>query len=105
MPEFIEKFLNLGVPTWIAILVCVIIWNISTYVVTVLDKRAAQQHRRRVPERRFIFFAATLGGVGVLVGFYTAHHKTKKPYLLVGVWTLTIIWAAVIAVLALMRLF
>lgn len=105
MPEFVEKFLNLGVPAWIAALVCVIIWNISTYVVTVLDKRAAQQHRRRVPERRFIFFAATLGGVGVLVGFYSAHHKTKKPYLLVGVWTLTIIWAIVIAVLALMRLF
>lgn len=105
MPEFVEKFLNLGVPAWIAALVCVIIWNISTYVVTVLDKRAARQHRRRVPERRFIFFAATLGGAGVLVGFYTARHKTKKPYLLVGVWTLTIVWAIVIAVLALMRLF
>lgn len=105
MPEFIEKFLNMGVPAWISAIVCVIVWNISTYVVTVLDKRAAQQHRRRVPERRFIFFAATLGGIGVLVGFYTAHHKTRKPYLLVGVWTLTIIWAAVAVGLALMRLF
>lgn len=105
MPEFIEKFLNMGVPAWIAAIVCVVVWNISTYVVTVLDKRAAQQHRRRVPERRFIFFAATLGGIGVLVGFYTAHHKTRKPYLLVGVWTLTIIWAAVAVGLTLMRLF
>ncbi len=105
MPEFIEKFLNMGVPAWIAAIVCVAVWNISAYVVTVLDKRAAQQHRRRVPERRFIFFAATLGGIGVLVGFYTARHKTRKPYLLVGVWTLTIIWATVAVGLALMRLF
>lgn len=105
MPEFIEKFLNMGVPAWIAAIVCVTVWNISAYVVTVLDKRAAVRHRRRVPERRFIFFAATLGGIGVLVGFYTAHHKTRKTYLLVGVWTLTVAWAVVIAGLALMRLF
>ena len=54
------------------------------------SKRAAIRHERRVPERRFVFFAATLGGVGVLVGFYAAHHKIRKGYLMASVWALTL---------------
>ncbi len=99
MSEFLRRTLVADVPTWAAVVICLVIWNIAACTVTVLDKRAAQRRERRTPERRFIFFAATLGGVGVLVGFYASHHKIRKGYLMAGVWALTLAWAAVIAVL------
>ncbi len=85
-----ESFLSTNVPAAAAFAVAVVIWNIVSLTVTLLDKRAAIRHERRVPERRFVFFAATLGGVGVLIGFYAAHHKIRKGYLMASVWALTL---------------
>ena len=85
-----ESFLSTGVPTAAAFAIAVVIWNVVSLTVTLLDKHAAIRHERRVPERRFVFFAATLGGVGVLVGFYAAHHKIRKGYLMASVWALAL---------------
>lgn len=85
-----ENFLATGVPTAVAFAVAVVIWNVVSLTVTLLDKRAAIRHERRVPERRFVFFAATLGGAGVLIGFYAARHKIRKGYLMASVWALTL---------------
>lgn len=85
-----ESFLSTGVPAAAAFAVAVVIWNVVSLTVTLMDKRAAIRHERRVPERRFVFFAATLGGVGVLIGFYAAHHKIRKGDLMASVWALTL---------------
>lgn len=89
--EIIDKILGIGVTPLAAVTVCVVVWNVVSLTVTLLDKRAAMRGERRVPERRFVFFAATLGGVGVLLGFYLARHKIRKTYLLASVWVLTMI--------------
>ena len=95
----LKDFLNTGVPTFVVVIICVVIWNIVSLFVTLADKRAAERGKWRVPERRFVFFALTFGGIGVLVGFYAAHHKVRKGYLLASVWSLTLVEIAVTAVL------
>lgn len=74
----------------IAAVICLAVWNAAAFCVTALDKRAARLRRRRIPERRFVFFAATLGGAGTLAAFYVFRHKTQHTALLAGVWTLTL---------------
>ena len=93
------RLLSLEVTPLAAAIVCIAVWNVVSLAVTLLDKRAAQRGEWRVPERRFVFFAATLGGPGVLLGFYAARHKIRKGYLLVSVWALTLIETAVLGYL------
>ena len=84
-----------------------LLWNLIAFVVTVKDKAVAKRNgdlpeerrRRRTPEKRFLMFAATLGGVGVLAGFYLARHKTKHYGLMTGVWVLTVLSYAAAAAL------
>lgn len=95
----IDRILASEVTPLAAALVCLAVWNVVSLTVTLLDKRAAQRGERRVPERRFVFFAATLGGLGVLLGFYAARHKIRKGYLLASVWVLTLIEAAILGYL------
>lgn len=98
----LNEFLNTGVPTWVVVLICAVIWNVVSLMVTLLDKRAAGRHEWRVPERRFVFFALTFGGIGVLIGFYGAHHKVRKGYLLASVWSLTLVELAAAVVLCIL---
>ena len=91
--------------TWLAACAAAAaVWNFVALLTVVADKRAAQKNgeaagrrRRRVPERRFLMFAATFAGAGVLVGFYCARHKTLHRRLLAGVWCLTLLSYAALA--------
>ena len=83
-------------------------WNLVALLTVVFDKRTAvhngekgvgHRRRRRVPERQFLIYAVTLGGAGVLVGFYSARHKTLHRGLLAGVWCLTLLSYAACALL------
>ena len=77
----------------------VLLWNLIAFGMAVHDNRVARQNgllpeerrRRRTPEKRFLLFAATLAGPGVLLAFYTVRHKTKHYGLLAGVWALTVL--------------
>ena len=86
-------------PWMIVVVGLLLLWNVIAFVVTVKDKAVARRNgdlpeerrRRRTPEKRFLLFAGTLGGLGVLAGFYLARHKTKHYALLTGVWVLTVL--------------
>lgn len=73
------------------ILPVLIIWNLISFAVTGLDKLAAKKHRRRVPEKYFLWISLLLGGAGVLSGFYITRHKTKHYGLLARTWLLTLL--------------
>ena len=49
------------------------------------DKRAAQKHCWRIPEKTFFLTALLGGGAGVLWGMYRFRHKTKHWYFVVGI--------------------
>ncbi len=64
----------------------VILWalfaavNIAAYILMGADKRRAQLHRRRLPEKLLFGFAICFGGLGGTLGMYAFRHKTKHWY-------------------------
>lgn len=84
---------------WRAAAAAAALWNLAAFYTVLHDKQTARRNgenerrgqQRRVPEKRFMMFAATFGGIGVLTGFYGVRHKTKHRSLLVWTWVLTVL--------------
>lgn len=70
---------------WIAILTI----NIVTYILYALDKSAARQGRRRIPERNLHLMALLGGWPGAWIAQKQLRHKTQKTRFRV-VWWLTV---------------
>ena len=52
--------------------------NVVTFILVLLDKIAASIQIRRIPEKA-LFTATFFGGsIGMLVGMFTIHHKSRK---------------------------
>lgn len=61
-----------------------IVINLLSFYLMAKDKKAAIQHRWRVPEK-VLFFVTLIGGsVGGLAGMIHYHHKNRKWYFLFG---------------------
>ncbi|MDD4844267.1 MAG: DUF1294 domain-containing protein [Anaerotignum sp.] len=54
-----------------------IIINLVIYATMAFDKKAAINHKRRVPEKNFYIMAILGGGLGGLLGQIIKHHKTR----------------------------
>jgi uncharacterized membrane protein YsdA (DUF1294 family) len=68
----------------IIILIYLLILNVIGFALMGLDKRKAQKHLWRIPEK-MLFLSSLLGGsVGTLLGMYFFRHKTKHWYFVVG---------------------
>ena len=59
--------------------------SLVSIAVTWADKRAAQKHRRRVPERTLLWLAALGGGVAMYIAMRLIRHKTQKAKFMVGI--------------------
>lgn len=68
----------------------IIIWsafgviNFLSFIYVLLDKKKAINNHIRVPEVNFFLWGVFGGSLGILLGMYMFHHKTKKWYFLVG---------------------
>lgn len=95
MSEAWAGFLNTIKP-YLPVIIAAILaaWNLFTFLTVWRDKRAAGRAHWRIPESRFRLFAALLGGPGVLLGFYRFRHKTLHRELLLWIWALTLLSAA-----------
>ena len=52
--------------------------NSTAFLWMALDKRAARNRRRRVPERRLLWIAALGGTPGIFAAIHRLSHKTRK---------------------------
>lgn len=68
--------------------------NVLAFVLMAVDKRKAQSHRRRIPEKTLFLSAILGGGAGALAGMYACHHKTRHRSFVVGMPLLLLLWAA-----------
>lgn len=78
-----------------------VLLSLLSYAVYASDKRAAQQGRRRVPERTLHLLALLGGWPGALLTQRRLRHKTAKPSFLIVFWLTTlghfiaiIVWVA-----------
>lgn len=79
------------------IVIYLIVLNLIGFALMGIDKRKAQKHLWRIPEKT-LFLASVLGGsVGTLAGMYFFHHKTKHWYFVIGMPAILIIQAGLAA--------
>jgi uncharacterized membrane protein YsdA (DUF1294 family) len=62
----------------IPVLALLVVWNLATLMAFAIDKRAAIQGQRRVPEKRLVRMIVFFGAFGAYAGQRFFRHKTKK---------------------------
>lgn len=56
----------------------VVVLNGYLFMLMGLDKKKAQQHKWRIPEKRLLLLGLIGGGLGGLLGMYVFKHKTRE---------------------------
>lgn len=62
-----------------------LIINAVGFLIMLADKKKAQKHLWRIPERTLMAVALLGGSVGCLAGMKVFHHKTRKPKFSIGI--------------------
>jgi|CXWL01.1.fsa_nt_gi uncharacterized membrane protein YsdA (DUF1294 family) len=62
----------LGLAAWLGVI------NLFAFALFWWDKRAAERHQSRVPERELLGLALVGGALGALLGQQVFRHKTRK---------------------------
>lgn len=64
--------------------------NITAIILVGIDKKRSLSHDDRIPEVYLFFISIFFASLGVLIGMYYFHHKTRKIYFPVGIGLLLI---------------
>lgn len=59
--------------------------NAAGFILMLADKWKAKKNKWRIPEKTLMTVAAVGGSLGVLLGIYTARHKTQHPKFTIGI--------------------
>ena len=62
-----------------------IIINIITFIIIIIDKRKARKKSYRISENTFIFLSIIGGSIGTILAMTIFRHKTKKKKFYIGV--------------------
>lgn len=63
----------------------IILVNITGFVMMGIDKRKSIKKSWRIPERKLFLTALLFGSIGVLIGMYVFHHKTRHLSFAIGI--------------------
>lgn len=63
----------------------IIVINIVSAIVTIVDKVKAKNDKWRVPEKSLLILSAIGGAVGMYITMHLIHHKTRKMKFMVGI--------------------
>ncbi len=69
---------NLKFYFFATLLIFLVFWNISVYVIYYLDKQKAIKNKWRTPESFLLLIAFCFGALGALYAIYNVNHKSKK---------------------------
>ena len=83
-------------PVWIAVIIWLVIINLTAFAIFGIDKNRAKKGQWRIPEKT-LFLSAILGGsIGAILGMYIFHHKTKHWYFQFGIPAIMIVQIAAV---------
>lgn len=80
-------------------IIYLIVINIISVFVTIFDKRAAINGRRRVPEKTLLILSAIGGSVGMYLTMRVIRHKTLHAKFMVGIPVIFVVQCAVVFLL------
>ncbi len=78
----------------------VIVINILTFSFCLYDKICAIRKRWRVSEKFLMLLSVMGGSIGMLLGMFIAHHKTKKPKFLLGIPTILFVQFLLVSIIS-----
>lgn len=67
------------------IIIYIVLINLIGLILMGMDKLRARRKRWRIPERTLFVIALLFGSIGIFIGMYLFHHKTKKLRFSIGV--------------------
>lgn len=67
-----------------------VILNVVAIILVGIDKKRSLNHDDRIPEVYLFFISIFFASLGVLIGMYYFHHKTRKIYFPIGIGLLLI---------------
>ena len=73
------------------IIIYLIVINLVGFLAMLLDKRKAQKHKWRIPEKTLFYITFLGGGIGTTIGMYLFRHKTQKSRFVILFPTITIV--------------
>ncbi len=80
--------MNFGMLTIVIIVLCAL--NLGAFILVGVDKSKSLGESERVPEIYFFVWAACGASLGVLLGMFVFHHKTRKLSFVLGIGLLLI---------------
>ncbi|HAV91374.1 DUF1294 domain-containing protein [uncultured Eubacterium sp.] len=66
------------------LLIYIIIMNVVGFFIMGIDKKKAEKHAWRIPEKTLFLVSLIGGSIGTLLGMYVFRHKTKHWYFVIG---------------------
>ena len=81
-------------------LIYVAILSMISVIMTVYDKKAAKNKRRRVPEKTLLLLGAVGGAAAMFLTMQLIRHKTKKPKFMVTLPLFAIVHIVALVLLA-----
>lgn len=70
---------------WLPVVIYIAIINLVGFACMGMDKKKAKQKKWRIPEKNLFLVAAIGGSVGIMIGMYVYHHKTKHLTFTIGI--------------------
>ncbi|KRQ86406.1 hypothetical protein ABG79_01787 [Caloramator mitchellensis] len=67
------------------ILLLLLAINIFALLIMFIDKRRAKKHKFRISEKTIFIIAAIGGSIGIYLGMFLFHHKTKHLKFIIGI--------------------
>ena len=74
--------------------------NVVAFVLVGMDKKRSVNNSERLPEVYLFFIAIFFASLGVFLGMFFFHHKTRKIYFPLGIGLLILQQAAFLILLA-----
>lgn len=72
--------------SFLIVVIFYLVINIAAFLVMMLDKiKSRNKREERISEGTLFFMAAAFGSIGVYLGMFVFHHKTRKISFIIGV--------------------
>lgn len=69
----------------VVIFIYLLVINLIAVILTIYDKKCAQQGRWRIPEATLLWISAFGGAVGMYITMKRIRHKTQKKKFMLGI--------------------
>ena len=76
-----------------------LIINVIAIVITIIDKKAAKKHKKRISENNLMLVTLLGGGVGMYITMLSIRHKTKHSKFMVGIPLIIVIESILLGLL------